>query len=179
MISITVLLWIFVIIFAVIGAMRGWAKEILVTFGVILSIFLLTLVDKFAPGLQKTLIKEGKETFFWVQFALTAGFVIFGYQSPSLPRISESPRLIRGSVQDIILGVLFGSINGFLIFGTIWFYLHDAGYPLDYILSPEKGTALGDAALKMIKYLPPAWLGAPTIYFAVAIAFGLILVLFI
>ena len=169
----------FVIIFAVIGAMRGWAKELLVTFALILSIFILTLMDKFAPGLVKSLVKDGAASLFWLRFAITAGLVVFGYQSVSIPRISASPRLIRGSLQDTLLGLFIGVINGFLIVGTIWFYLHETKYPLRFISAPVEGTEVGDAALKMIEYFAPAWLAEPAIYFAVAIAFGFVIVLFI
>lgn len=179
MISIHIVFWMFVIIFAVIGALRGWGRELLVMFALILSVFILTLVDKFAPGVVKSLTKDGVENLFWMRFAVTAGLVVFGYQSVNFSRISGSPRLIRGNIQDTLLGLVVGVINGFLIVGTIWFYLHDAKYPLDFISAPVEGTAAGDAALKMIPYLAPSWLAAPAIYFAVALAFGLVIVLFI
>lgn len=179
MVSLTILFWMFVIVFAIIGAMRGWAKEILVTFTIIVSIFVLTVFEKFAPGLQKSLTKDAAASIFWLRFAVTVGLVIFGYQSVSLPRISESPRLIRGNLQDTLLGLFIGILNGFLLMGTLWYYLHIAKYPLPFILAPEAGTPLGDAALKMIPYLAPAWLGTPAVYFATAIAFGLVIVLFL
>ena len=179
MVSLTIVFWMFVIIFAVIGAMRGWAKELLVTFALILSIFVLTLMDKFAPGLVKSLAKDGAASLFWLRFAITAGLVVFGYQSVSIPRISASPRLIRGSLQDTLLGLFIGVLNGFLIVGTIWYYLDETKYPLPFITAPVAGTEVGDAALKMIEYFAPAWLGTPAIYFAIAIAFGFVIVLFL
>lgn len=179
MISIHIVFWMFVIIFAVIGALRGWGRELLVLFALILSIFVLTLVEKFAPGVEKSLTKDGTANLFWMKFAVTIGLVVFGYQSVNFSRISGSPRLIRANLQDTLLGLVVGIINGFLIVGTIWFYLHSAEYPLDFISAPVKGTAAGDAALKMVSYLAPSWLAAPSIYFAVALAFGLVIVLFI
>lgn len=179
MVSLTIVFWMFVIIFAVIGAMRGWAKELLVTFALILSIFILTLLEKFAPGLMKSLAKDGAASIFWLRFAVTMGLVIFGYQSVSIPRISASPRLIRGSLQDTLLGLFIGVLNGFLVVGTLWFYLDETKYPLSFISAPVAGTEVGDAAIKMIQYFAPSWLGTPAIYFAVAIAFGFVIVLFI
>ena len=32
--------WLCVVIFGVVGAMRGWAKELLVTFSIVLALFL-------------------------------------------------------------------------------------------------------------------------------------------
>lgn len=179
MISIHVMLCIFIILFAIIGAMRGWAKEILVTFSVIVAIFAVTIVENFAPGMVKALAKDGKESLFWLRSAIVIGLVIFGYQSVSIPRISASPRLIRGSLQDTILGLIIGILNGFLIMGTLWFYLHEAKYPLDFITAPAVDTEAGKAALKLLPYFAPSWLATPAIYFATAIAFGFVIVLFL
>ena len=44
MISLAVVFWMYVILFAIIGGMRGWAKEILVTFSVILALTFTTLL---------------------------------------------------------------------------------------------------------------------------------------
>ena len=55
MVSLTFMFWLFVLLFAIIGATRGWAKEILVTFAVILSLFLITIIEKFAPIVTKTI----------------------------------------------------------------------------------------------------------------------------
>jgi uncharacterized membrane protein required for colicin V production len=179
MISLHIVFWMFVAIFAVIGALRGWARELLVMFSLVLSIFVLSIVEKFSPGLEKSVAKDGAASLFYLKFAITVGLVIFGYQSVSFPRISVSPRLIRGNLQDTLLGLFIGIINGFLVVGTLWFYLDAAKYPLDFISAPVKGTVAGDAALKMIPYLAPAWLSSPAIYFAVAISFGLVIVLFV
>jgi|GEM_PF-6848346 len=40
MVSIFFFFWLLVVLFGVIGAMRGWAKEILVSFSVILALFM-------------------------------------------------------------------------------------------------------------------------------------------
>ena len=40
MMSIVILFWMFVILFAIVGWMRGWAKELLVSFSVILALAL-------------------------------------------------------------------------------------------------------------------------------------------
>jgi uncharacterized membrane protein required for colicin V production len=179
MISIHIVFWMFVLIFAVIGALRGWARELLVTFALVISIFLLSIIHTFAPGLEKSIAKDAAANLFWFKFAVTVVLVVGGYQSVSIPRISASPRLVRGNLQDTLLGLFIGLVNGFLIVGTIWFYLHDAKYPLDIINAPIAGTTAGDAALKMIPYLAPSWLTSPSVYFAAALAFGLMIVLFI
>jgi hypothetical protein len=77
------------------------------------------------------------------------------------------------------LGIFLGAVNGFMIWGTVWFYLEAANYPFDIITRPDATTAMGEAAARLMAFLPPAWLGAPVIYFAVAIAFVFVMVVFI
>ena len=47
MISLVVLFGIFIVLFAVIGAMRGWAKELLVTSAVVLGLFLNAILETY------------------------------------------------------------------------------------------------------------------------------------
>jgi hypothetical protein len=105
--------------------------------------------------------------------------IFFGYQTPNFPRVSENNRFMREHFQDAILGFLLGGFNGFMIFGSIWYFLHAANYPFPIIIPPIAGTPAGDAALKLIPLLAPTWLGTPVIYYAVAIAFVFVLVVFI
>ncbi len=49
MISLSVLFWVFVILFAVIGLTRGWAKELMVSFSVILGLFVTGCAGKIRP----------------------------------------------------------------------------------------------------------------------------------
>jgi uncharacterized membrane protein required for colicin V production len=180
MVSLNFVFWMFVILFALIGAMRGWARELLVTSSSILAIFMITLIEKFAPFIGNALsLQDSVQNLFWARLVMLAVCVFFGYQTPNFPRINASPKLIRGSFQDTLLGLFIGLINGFMIFGSAWFFLKEANYPFDLITAPVAGTAMGDAALNLIKMLPPAWLGAPGIYFAVAVAFAMVIVVLI
>jgi uncharacterized membrane protein required for colicin V production len=176
MLSLSFVFWMYIFLFAVVGAMRGWAKELLVACSVVLGIFVISVLEKFVPFVRDTVTGE---TRFWVRAGIVAVLVFFGYQTPKLPRLAESARFIRDSIQDSRLGLFLGAINGYLIFGTIWFYLNDANYPFPYITAPSAGDPFGDAALKLIPMLPPAWLGAPLIYFAVAVSFVFVLVVFL
>jgi uncharacterized membrane protein required for colicin V production len=180
MISLNVMLFIFVILFGIIGAMRGWAKELLVVFSVILAEFILTVLQSFVPFFKETFASGTAETVFWLRTTILGCLVFFGYQTPKIPRLAESDRFIRHFLQDALLGFFIGAVNGFLIFGTLWYFLHSAGYPFAFVTAPDAATDAGQAALRLIKVLPPVWLAAsPTIYFAVAIAFVLVLVVFI
>jgi hypothetical protein len=87
--------------------------------------------------------------------------------------------MTREKFQDILLGAFLGGLNGYLIAGTIWFYLHDASYPFPLITPPDANTITGKTALTLLQYMPPRVLGIPAIYFAVVAAFIFVIVVFI
>jgi len=180
MISLNTLLIIFVILFAIIGAMRGWAKELLVSSSVILTIFILTILENYIPIFKTNVAMQSESTLFWVRSGVLGALVLFAYQTPNIPRLSTSDRFIRHYLQDGLLGFVFGALNGYLIFGTLWYFMDAAGYPLTSIITaPESGSALEQTFQEVISLLPPSLLGTPAIYFAVAIAFVFILMAFI
>ncbi len=47
--------WLMVVFFAVIGSLRGWAKELLVSCSLVLAMFVNMLLDKYAAGLLSNL----------------------------------------------------------------------------------------------------------------------------
>jgi uncharacterized membrane protein required for colicin V production len=180
MVGLSAIFWAFVVLFALIGMMRGWSKEILVTFSVILALFIISVIERFAPFIPATLESGGSATpLLWMRAILLLGLVFFGYQSPALPRLAGSGKFARERLQDSLLGFFLGAINGFLVIGSLWYYLDQAGYPGDLIQPPDPNTAQGAAALRIISLLPPTWMAPPTIYFAVAVAFVFVLVVFL
>lgn len=178
MVSLTFYFWTFVIIFAVIGGMRGWAREMLVTFSAILGLFLITVLERYVPMIRDSFAQPGSESQFWLRTLIFLLIVFFGYETPNIPKLA-GPRFARERLQDTLLGILLGALNGYLIFGTIWFWMHQASYPFEQIAAPIPGTPWGDAALKMLAYMPPQWLGIPVIYFAIGLAFIFVIVVFI
>jgi uncharacterized membrane protein required for colicin V production len=180
MVSLVVVFWMYVILFAIIGAMRGWARELLVTFSVVLALFITSVLERFVPFVNNTLAAN-PSTLFWVRCALVVALVFFGYQTPNIPRLAATNRFARERLQDILLGVFLGAINGYMIAGTVWFYLNAAGYPFPNLISaPPHGTQLYETTQQMMAIMPPQLLGGSSaIYFAVALAFVFVLVVFI
>jgi hypothetical protein len=180
MVSLVVVFWMYVILFAIIGAMRGWARELLVAFSVVLALFIISVLENFIPFVRNTLAAV-PPTLLWLRVAVVTSLVFFGYQTPNIPRLAGNNRFARERLQDILLGVFLGALNGYLIVGSRWFYLHDAGYPFpNLISSPEPGTQLFEATQRMIALMPPQLLGnSSAIYFAVALAFAFVLIVFI
>ncbi len=178
MVSLSFLFFFLVFFFAIIGAMRGWAKELLVTFSVVLSIFLITVLTRYVPVVYNSFAQPGTKSQFWLSTIILVVLVFFGYQTPNLPRIGGS-RFVRERLQDTLLGLFLGAVNGYLIVGTLWFFLEQSNYPFEYITPPQVGTAMGDAAIRLLPWLAPRWLSVPTIYFAVALSFLFVIVVFL
>ncbi|MBE0699869.1 MAG: hypothetical protein IH586_23335 [Anaerolineaceae bacterium] len=178
MVSLIVVFWMYVILFAIIGAMRGWARELLVSFAVILGLFIITVLERFVPFIGTTL--DSIPAFqFWLRGAMITALVFFGYQTPNIPRLASQNRFARDRLQDILLGVFLGALNGYLITGSIWFYLNDAGYPFPNLISAPTDQVLV-VTERMMALMPPQLLGGSSaIYFAVALAFAFVLVVFI
>jgi uncharacterized membrane protein required for colicin V production len=178
MVSLVVVFWMYVILFAVIGAMRGWARELLVAFAVILALFITSVLERFVPFISRTLATI-PATLFWLRSIIIIALVFFGYQTPNIPRLAQQNRFARDRLQDILLGVFLGALNGYLIVGTLWYYMDAADYPFSNLISAPTGNVL-EVTNRMMAAMPPELLGGSSaIYFAVALAFEFVLVVFI
>lgn len=178
MVSLLFMFYLFVILFAIIGFMRGWATEALVSFSVVLALFLITILETLIlEGTQ--IIPDGTRSQFWVRIFIVGMLVFFGYQTPRISRLSGAAR--RERISDALLGIFLGAINGYLIFGTLWFYLAYAGYPFEKIIAPDATTEVGQAAIAMVARMFPALISSTPygIYIAVGFAFLFILVVYI
>lgn len=178
MVSMISLFWMMVVLFSVIGAMRGWAKELLVSFSVILALAINHVLVRYIPPVQQMAANpDMAASLFWVRFSVVIAIVFFGYQTvASVPRLAA--RAARERLQDMLFGIVMGAINGYLIVGTIWFYLKDGGYPIpNMFYAPPQEIA--DKIANMMTYMPPHLLGDPGIYIAVILAFVFVLVVYI
>jgi lysylphosphatidylglycerol synthetase-like protein (DUF2156 family) len=169
----------FVILFAVIGAMRGWAKEMMVTASAILALFIIVVLETYVKGLSQSFATPGSTNQFWMRVAIVVILAFFGYQTPNLPKIGGQ-RFAREHFQDSLLGIFLGALNGYLIIGSIWYFLAEANYQaISYIIPPDPNSVFGQNAIKMLTWMAPAWLGVPFIYFAIALAFVFVIVVFL
>lgn len=173
MMSLSTVFWLLLIIFGTIGGMRGWAKEILVLFSLVLALFIDTLIKQFVPNVEGALQAQGPMMLFYVRATFFILLAFFGYETPSVAS-GLAGKGKRERLQDILLGVVIGMLNGYLLIGTIWFYLDKAGYKLPGISVPTDPSVLN-----YVKYMPPGVIGPPYIYFAVAVAFVFVIVVFL
>ena len=79
MVSLVYVFWMFVILFSIIGAMRGWAKELMVSFSVILAITFINLMENYVPYVMDTLLHD-PIGLFWMRTIVIGVLVFFGYQ---------------------------------------------------------------------------------------------------
>ena len=79
MMSIVYVFWMYVILFAVIGAMRGWVKELLVVFSVILALTTNHVLKKYIPLVSG--LPNESTSLFWIRALVVITLVYFGYQT--------------------------------------------------------------------------------------------------
>ena len=176
MMSIIYIFWMYVILFGIIGAMRGWAKELLVSFSCITALAVNLLLEKYIPLVRD--LPDNSSSIFWIRTIILVALVYFGYQTVSIvPRLSS--KAARERLQDALFGAVVGGINGYFIAGSILFYNHVAEYPYKNVISPATDPAMIAAIDTLFKYMPPRLLGEPGIYFAVIIILVFIIVVYI
>jgi hypothetical protein len=175
MMSMVYIFWTFVILFSIIGAMRGWAKELLVSFSVVTALAVTLLLEKYIPIVRD--LDKTSTSIFWVRTLILISLVYFGYQTVSIARFSS--KAARERLQDSLFGMVLGAFNGYLIAGSLLYYYYVAGYPYPKIISAPTDQAIIDAIDTMMRYMPPRFLGEPAIYFAVIIILIFIIVVYI
>jgi len=111
MVSLISVFTVFVILFAVIGAMRGWAKELLVTSAVVLGLFLNAILETYVEPYRSALFMQTGGTQFLIRGGFLALLAFFGYQTPSARILRD--KVAREHLQDMLLGLVLGAVNGY------------------------------------------------------------------
>jgi hypothetical protein len=181
MISFFSLFWIFFALLAVIGATRGRTKEFIVSLSAIVGIFLNLLLETYVPFYRNLVLSTNPTSLFIMRSGVLLIVVIMGYVTPTLPQVvlrTEGMRPVS-RFRNLFWGTALGALNGYLIVGSILFYLNSAGYPFPFMIAPDPSLPGGALTLNMISRLPPAVLTPPGIYFALVIAFVIVIGAFI
>lgn len=151
-----------VFVFALIGLVRGFLRELGVT---TVMMFILFFLSRFEPYLSKGLARAmevGNESFLvanqeltkcWVFVAIIIVAAFISYEGETLGFPGQPPF----GTQGIVLGLLTGTLNGYLIAGSIWFYMDKFGYPIQWLGFSE--GKLSKVAQLMIDFLPISFLG--------------------
>ena len=176
MMSIIYIFWMYVCLFAVIGAMRGWAKELLVSFSAVTALAVNLLLEKYIPLVRD--LPDNSSSVFWIKVIIMLTVVYFGYQTVSVvPRLSS--KAAREKLQDALFGFVVGGLNGYFVAGSLLFFNHVAEYPYRNIITPATDPALFTTIEMMMKYMPPRLIGEPGIYFAVILVLIFVLVVYL
>ena len=129
MIAIENVFWMFTVVFAFIGFVRGWAREVLVTASVVLAYFIIYVMRRIPP--VENFLTNGQVSdsgvitvqLFWFQVIVLLLLIFFGYETPSIPRLSGN-RFQRDNFRDSALGLLIGGFNGYMVLGSLWHFMH-------------------------------------------------------
>lgn len=142
MIQLATVMWALAIFFAINGWSRGWNKELISTAGIILGLFALFQFDDLLRG--QLLLNTTPATTFFVQSAIFVVIVFFAYQTRAL--IGDDATRRRGgsegrdSLQESVLGAVLGFINGWLVWGSLWYFMDINLYPIQGIVQPTAGS---------------------------------------
>lgn len=176
MMSLPAVFWLLVLMFGIVGGFRGWAKEMLVLFSMVLALFLIYVLETYVPGVQSALASQEGGMQFVLRAILILLLAYFGYQTPNIPLAALGGKLAREKLQDWLLGSVLGMLNGYFIVGSLWYYLHIAQYPWpDLVSAPAP-----DVVLNLVQFLPPKVIGSPPyIFFAIGAAFVFVIIVFL
>jgi len=146
-----------VLTFAVVGVIRTYARELGVT---TMCVAALLLLLEFGEPILRFLQDEFGAGFPWLISArFAAGFhigvflviVFISYQGIALSFKGSHPT----GVLSAFLGLTVGLVNGYLIAGTVWYYLNHYDYPFGAVVE----SGLSSAASGILEILPPALFG--------------------
>lgn len=156
-----------VFVFALIGLVRGFLRELGVT---TIMMFLLFFLSRFEPELDSGLLRvmdvgnrfmpASDENL--IKCALFT-FVIIGsaFVSYEGETLAFGGR-VRNGTQAIILSLLTGTVNGYLIAGSLWYYMDRFDYPFELLGFSVENLSM--VAQKMIEFLPMTFLGRPVLF---------------
>lgn len=128
-----------ILIFGLVGAMRGWVREVVVTASLVLALFVLNQLgdpwNKLVDGITKPNSPEQ-----WLLRAFPMFFIaFFGYLGPAVVR-SRFEQNTRGKVEQGLLAFIIGLVNGFIVFSTLAYIAWKSGFLTN--AAPVDGQAL-------------------------------------
>lgn len=156
-----------VLIFTLIGIVRGFLRELGVTMVMLFVLFVLSLLEPFldqgftkltelAAGVLHPGNQARVQTWFFISLITIIAFISYAGETLSF----GGERL--GGFLGGALGALIGAFNGYLIAGSIWYYLHKWEYAISWLgFAPDQ---LSERAQTIIKFLPISFLGQPFLF---------------
>src|SRR5690606_11732369 len=116
--------------------LRGFSKESIALAGIILALFTIVQFESFFDQLGAN---AGLSQIFYLKALFLIGVTFFAYQTP--PDRFIKGKSMRDNWQNRILGGLMGGFNGYLTFGSLWYFMDQLQYPLSpHITTPSIGS---------------------------------------
>lgn len=176
MISLFAMLWVSAIFFGIVGMMRGWTKEIVSTAGIMLATFVVFQSDALLRGLL--LSRISRDQAFIVQMAIFAAIIYLAYRSRTL--VEERVQARPSRLQNAVLGALIGALNGYLMWGAVWYFLDVNEYPLaPLVIAPQPGSVTDQLLNAIPLVLLGGGAGGGGELFIITLVFLFLIVLFI
>jgi uncharacterized membrane protein required for colicin V production len=185
-ISLQFLFLFMIVFFALIGYLRGWQREVIALSGLIAAIAALIqfgdsitrLVGALTGGANVIDPYAIRRQQFWIQAVFITIIGFFSYQV--VARLADQAmggRLgerLRGGLEKRILGALIGTINGYLLIGSLWGFLEYQITSLGYVQLPPGEPypfdpsvivrPVADASAAAIANILPMGMFSPTIW---------------
>ncbi len=148
-----------IVVFALVGVVRGYPKELGVTTSILVALLVLTewgedmllSLDAGVGGLLGASFLNGPysnltQSLFYL--GLFISMVFISYHGETLTFRGDPPPGPLG----VVMNLANGAVNGYLISGTIWYYLDRFDYPIRFLglFSPP----LTDLAKALLPFLP-------------------------
>lgn len=132
MLSLHILFWVSIFLFALSGALRGWHRELIASSGIILALFAINqfgfqMLNLFgwtaaSMGDQAAAARRSFYLFSGILIVIT----FFSYQGPTLSSAIGGRVRMEKNLGNKLLGLVIGGINGYLIVGSLWAFLEYA-----------------------------------------------------
>lgn len=182
MMQLATFMWFLGACFAVVGFLRswdekrGWNEELFATAGIVLTTFAFFQIDGFLRG-TLFLLMSASQIFYVQFFAFVAAVIwIYNYTEHHSPINRSRGNTKQHDYQSGFLGSLVGFANGYLIGGSIWYFLDINEYPLDrFVFAPAANSPSAQA----IETIPLVFLGGGVNGTGDVLAVGVLVMIFV
>lgn len=123
-------------LFGAIGIVRGWSNELGVTTMLLLTLFVITfLFPTGAAGrVDSLLLRIGVEDSQLI--VITSLIAVVALLAVTFVSYQGVGLTYPGGKKNNLLSLLIGLINGYLLAGSVWYYLERANWPLANVTEP-------------------------------------------
>ena len=180
MMELTLFLEICMAFFATIGFLQGVYREFVATVGIVLGLFVLTQFDWLIDIFLKNI---GTSWRFGFSAVMLIAVTYFAYEQAPTTFVPSRYRRARGgpnlpnfqSWQMRLVSAGLGAFNGYLVVGSLWYFMDQYEYPLNSLFTVP---ALGSSSAEFVNKLPLVWLQQGNLIFWIIVAVFMLIIVF-